>query len=145
MFKETIRSTRWRTLEAKGARPQRLLWASTGTKNPRYSDVMYVESLIGPDTIATVPPDTLRRFEDHGRISDALGVATVDDARRVMAALAAGGIDFADVNRMLEEEGIEKFNKAFDKLLGAIAQKRRAMPAATLEPEHGGRVAGSGL
>ena len=144
MFTEMTRSARWRALEAKGARPQRLLWASTGTKNPEYSDVMYVESLIGPDTIATVPPDTLRRFEDHGRISNALGASTAGDARRVMDALAAGGIDFADVNRTLEEEGIEKFARSFDKLLGAIAQKRRAMRGRAAEPEGTRTVAGGG-
>lgn len=126
-FLKITRSARWRALEAKGARVQRLLWASTGTKNPKYSDVMYVESLIGPDTIATVPPDTLRRFEDHGRISNALGAVTAGAARAVMDALATGGIDFADVNRTLEEEGIQNFARSFDKLLAAIAQKRRKL------------------
>jgi transaldolase len=130
-FTEITRSPRWRALEAKGAQRQRLLWASLGTKNPQYSDVMYVESLIGHDTVATIPPDTLTRFEDHGRVSDALGAAPDGDARRVMDALAAGGIDFADVNRMLEEEGIEKFTKSFDKLMGAIVQKRRSPPQTT--------------
>ncbi len=124
-FTELSRSARWRALEAKGARPQRLLWASTGTKNPEYSDVKYVESLIGPDTIATVPPDTLKRFEDHGRISNALDPRRAGEARRVIDALAAGGIDFADVNRTLEDEGIEKFARAFDELLAAIARARR--------------------
>jgi len=127
--KEIRRSARWRALETKGARFQRLLWASVGTKNPEYSDVMYVESLIGADTIVTIPPGTLTRFEDHGRISDALGAGTEGDARRVMAALAAGGIDFVDVNRTLEKEGIDKFTSSLDKLLDAIAQKRRALPA----------------
>jgi transaldolase len=130
-FTGLTRSPRWRRLEANGARPQRLLWASTGTKNPQYSDVKYVESLIGPDTIATVPPDTLKRFEDHGTVSNALNPAAAEDARRVLDALATGGIEFADVNRTLEDEGVEKFAKAFDKLLGAIAQKRTA---ATLAP-----------
>ena len=128
MFTEMTRTARWRALEAKGAQPQRLLWASTGTKNPEYSDVMYVESLIGSDTITTVPPDTLRRFEDHGRVSNALGASSAGDARRVMDALAAGGINFADVNRTLEQEGIEKFARSFDTLLAAIAHKRRVIP-----------------
>jgi transaldolase len=126
-FTEATRSERWLALEAKGAQRQRLLWASVGTKNPEYSDVMYMESLIGPDTITTVPPDTLRRFEDHGKISNTLGASSADDARHVMDALAAGGIDFADLNRTLEEEGIEKFARSFDAVLGAIAQKRRAL------------------
>jgi transaldolase len=129
MFTELIRSPRWKALEANGARPQRLLWASTGTKNPQYSDVLYVESLIAADTISTLPPDTLKRFEDHGTVANALTPAAADDGRRVMDALAAGGIDFADVNRTLEEEGIQKFAKAFDKLIGAIAKKRAASPA----------------
>lgn len=127
-FLGLTRSVRWRKLEAGGAQLQRLLWASTGTKNPAFSDVMYVESLIGRDTIATVPPDTLRRFEDHGHISDALSTSTEGDARRVTDALAAGGIDFADVNRTLEAEGVEKFAKSFATLLGAIAHKRFRSP-----------------
>lgn len=124
-FVEMTRTPRWKTLEKRGAKVQRLLWASTGTKNPRYSDVLYVDSLIGPDTIATIPPDTLKKFEDHGRISNALGSGSAESARHVMEALAAVGIDFAEVNRTLEEQGIEKFTRSFDKLLGAIAHKRR--------------------
>jgi transaldolase len=133
-FTEMTRTPRWRALEAKGAQLQRLLWASTGTKNPKYSDVMYVEALIGADTIATVPPDTLRRFEDHGRISHVLGSGTAEDARSVMDTLTAGGIDFADVNQTLEEEGIEKFATSFDKLLAAIDQKRRQISRRAKEP-----------
>ena len=115
------------SLEAQGARPQRLLWASTGTKNPEYSDVRYVDSLIGADTITTVPPATLRLFEDHGRISRTLGDDDAKDERRMLEALANGGIDFADVNRTLENEGIEKFVKSFDALLHVIAEKRLAL------------------
>ena len=124
-FVKMTRSARWRALEAKGAQRQRLLWASVGTKNPEYSDVMYVESLIGDDTVATIPPDTLTRFENHGRVANVLGAGTASDARRVMEALATGWIDFADVNRTLEAEGIEKFAKSFKELLGTIAQRRR--------------------
>jgi len=126
-FLEMARTDRWRVLEAKGAKPQRLLWASTGTKNPEYSDVLYVDSLIGPDTITTVPPATLRLFEDHGRVSRTLGEDDATEARRVMKALAEGGIDFADVNHTLEEAGIEKFMKSLDSLLDVIAGKRRAL------------------
>jgi transaldolase len=85
---------------------------------------MYVEPLIGPDTIATLPPETLAKFEDHGRVSTTLDAAGAGDSRRVMDALAAGGIDFGDVNRTLEREGIEKFARAFDALMAAIARKR---------------------
>lgn len=126
-FLEITRTARWRALEVKGARPQRLLWASTGTKNRQYSDVLYVESLIGPDTITTVPPDTLKLFDDHGRIARTLGDDAAASAQRVMDALTSGGIDFADVNHTLEEEGIEKFIKSFDALLDLIAKKRRAL------------------
>ena len=126
-FLELARTDRWRALEAKGGRPQRLLWASTGTKNPDYSDVLYVDSLIGPDTITTVPPATLRLFEDHGRVSRTLGEDDAPEARRVMKALADGGIDFADVTHTLESAGIEKFMKSFDSLLDVIASKRRAL------------------
>ena len=129
-FLEITHSARWRALEAKGARKQRLLWASTGTKNPDYSDVLYVESLIGPDTIATVPPETLELFEHHGAISPTLESDQMQDARRVMDALTDGGIDFGDVNSTLEEEGIEKFTKSLDRLLNVIAEKRNTPPAA---------------
>ena len=118
---------RIRKLEAKGARKQRLLWASTGTKNPAYSDVLYVETLIGPDTVATVPVETLKLFEDHGVVAQTLNTNTLSDARRVIDALAAGGIDFRDVTTTLEREGLEKFAKSFESLLGLIAQKRRSL------------------
>jgi transaldolase len=133
-FTEMTRTPRWRALEAKGAQLQRLLWASTGTKNPRYPAVMSVESLIGADTIATVPPDTLRRFEDHSQISNALSSGSAGDAQAVMDALAAGAIDFTDVNRTLEQEGIGKFTTSFDRLLAAIAKKRRQMSHRADEP-----------
>lgn len=126
-FGEISRSARWSALAAKGAKPQRLLWASTGTKNPAYSDVLYVESLIGPNTIATIPPDTLRLFEHHGGIVDALSRNNASDARRVIEALINGGIDLEDVNRTLEDEGIKKFAVSFEKVLGVIAAKRHVV------------------
>jgi transaldolase len=128
-FLEMTRSVRWRALEAKGARRQRLLWASMGTKNPAYSDVLYLESLIGPETIATVPPETLRLFQDHGRISNVLGDNTAGEARSVMNELAEAGIDFADVNRTLEDQGIDRFARSFDTLLAAIGRKRSFISA----------------
>jgi transaldolase len=123
-FLEITESARWQALEAKGAKKQRLLWASTGTKNPEYSDVLYVESLIGPDTIVTVPPETLTRFEHHGTIAPTLDGDQIRDAWRVMDRLADGGIDFREVNVTLEEEGIAKFVTSLDRLLSAIAEKR---------------------
>jgi len=89
--------------------------------------VLYVDSLIGSDTVATVPLETLKFFEDHGVVSQTLNANTLSEARRVMEALAAGGIDFNDVNKTLEREGVEKFVKSFDSLLGLIAQKRRSL------------------
>lgn len=129
-FLDSTRSARWRSLEDRGAKVQRPLWASTGTKNPQYSDVLYVESLIGPDTITTVPPDTLRLFEDHGVVARTLP-GDVDGARRTMNALEKGGIDFADVNRTLEKEGIAKFSRSLEKLLDVVGKKRIALAGAT--------------
>src|SRR5688572_17933753 len=139
-YEEMIKTDRWRRLEAEGARPQRLLWASTGTKNPSYSDVLYVESLIAPDTIATIPPQTLRLFEDHGVIARRLGYGIANDAEQVMDALAEGGIDLDDVNRTLENEGIDKFTKSFGRLLRLIGDKRKAFAREVLESLPGSLV-----
>jgi transaldolase/glucose-6-phosphate isomerase len=125
-FLELTRGARWRALQARGAKVQRPLWASTGTKNPAYSDVLYVETLIGANTITTVPPDTLRLFEHHGVVERTLP-GNVARAQQTMSALETAGIDFADVNRTLEEEGIEKFTRSFEKLLGVIGGKRRIL------------------
>ena len=129
-FVETTQSSRWRRLAASGARVQRPLWASTGTKNPAYSDVLYVETLIGADTVTTVPPDTLRLFQEHGTVKPTLS-DDPGDAPEVMEALATGGIDFGDVNRVLEEQGIEKFTVSFDKLLDVIREKRNTLAGAS--------------
>jgi len=126
-FMEITRTARWRALASRGAKPQRLLWASTGTKNRQYSDVLYVDSLIGPYTITTVPPRTLRLFNDHGRISQTLADDNARSAQHVIDALGKGGIDLADVNHTLEEAGIEKFIKSVDALIDMIAGKRRAL------------------
>ncbi len=125
-FRDRLKSPTWQRLASAGAKPQRLLWASTGTKDPTYSDVLYVDSLIGPDTINTMPPATLQLFEDHGTVRRTLP-EDVSEARRVMDRLAAGGVDFADVTRTLEEDGIEKFAKSFEALLGVIGTKRKAL------------------
>ncbi len=125
-FRDLLKSTNWQRLASMGARPQRLLWASTGTKNPRYSDVLYVDSLIGPDTINTMPPATLQLFEDHGTVRRTLP-DDASEAHLVMERLAAGGVDFADVTRALEDDGIEKFIKSFESLLSVIGNKRKAL------------------
>jgi transaldolase len=118
-YLERIDTPEWRALEAQGARPQRLLWASTGTKNPDYVDTMYVEPLIGPDTVNTMPVGTLNAYRDHGdpatRITDGL-----DDARERLAALAELGIDLDAVTGKLETEGVEKFITPFESLMATL-------------------------
>jgi transaldolase / glucose-6-phosphate isomerase len=118
-----IASPRWRALAAAGATPQRLLWASTGTKDPAFSDVLYVETLIGPDTVNTMPPATLAAFRDHGNVAATLA-ADVEASRRVLAESERLGLDLDGVTDGLIVEGVEKFSQAFDALLGAVAGKR---------------------
>ena len=122
IFKEIFGSDRFRKLAARGARAQRLLWASTSTKNPDYSDVKYVEALIGPDTVDTAPLETLDAYRDHGEPEARLEQG-VEEARRVLERLPELGIDIDKVTRQLEDEGVEKFNKPFDKLMEALTQK----------------------
>jgi transaldolase/glucose-6-phosphate isomerase len=133
-FRDFLTRPQWQRLASAGARPQRLLWASTGTKNPGYSDVLYVDSLIGPDTINTMPPATLQLFEDHGTVRPTLP-DDASEAHLVMDRLAAGGVDFDDVTRALEDDGIEKFAKSFEALLAVIGEKRKAL-AAPAPPRH---------
>ena len=122
IYKEIFGSDRFRKLAARGARAQRLLWASTSTKNPDYSDVKYVEALIGPDTVDTAPLETLDAYRDHGEPEARLEQG-VEEARRVLERLPELGIDIDKVTRQLEDEGVEKFNKPFDKLMEALTQK----------------------
>ncbi|MGY2048282.1 bifunctional transaldolase/phosoglucose isomerase [Methylobacterium sp. JK268] len=125
-YKRLFSGQRWEALAAKGAHPQRLLWASTGTKNKAYSDVLYVEELIGPDTVNTIPPATMDAFRDHGRVRASLE-EDVGGAERVLAQLARTGIDLDAVARDLVREGVGLFVDAADKLLGAVAGKRAQM------------------
>lgn len=127
IYKLVFSSERFKKLEEKGAKPQRLLWASTSSKNPAFPDVKYVESLIGPKTVDTIPMETLEAFRDHGvaqsRLEDDL-----DQATSVLAKLKEVGIDIDAITKKLEEEGIEKFNTPYNKLLQAIdVQKKKAM------------------
>lgn len=121
-FKRIAASDRWQGLEAQGARVQRLLWASTSTKNPDYDDVMYIEPLIGPHTVNTLPDDTIDAFADHGKVAATLEEG-VDDARRTMESLAVLGIDFAQVAAQLENEGVQKFIEPYDALNAALEGK----------------------
>jgi transaldolase len=135
-FLDITRNVRWRALEALGAKIQRPLWASTGTKNARYSDVLYVESLIGPRTITSVPLDTLRAFEDHGTVERTLP-EDASTAQLLMNALEADGINFAEVNRTLEEEGIDKFTRSLDRSVAAVGEKRQALSRRGTPPRAG--------
>jgi transaldolase len=121
-FKEIFHSSRWSRLAEKGARIQRVLYGSTGTKDPAYSDVMYVENLIGADTINTVPRETLKAFMDHGRVAPTLE-ANLEEARAQLGQLAELGIDLEEVGAQLLDEGIEKFIEPYDALIRKIAQK----------------------
>ncbi|WP_298254363.1 bifunctional transaldolase/phosoglucose isomerase [Bradyrhizobium sp.] len=122
-YKDLFSGARWEKLAAKGAKPQRLLWASTGTKNKDYSDVLYVEELIGANTVNTVPPATLDAFRDHGKLRDSLE-ENVDDARRVLAELEKSGISLDAITEELVKDGVKLFADAADKLYGAVAHKR---------------------
>ncbi|MCA9708097.1 MAG: bifunctional transaldolase/phosoglucose isomerase [Myxococcales bacterium] len=124
IFQEIVASERWQALAAQGARPQRLLWASTGTKNPAYSDVKYVDELCGPDTVNTVPPQTFDAFRDHGTAAPAL-LADADQAQAVLDELDAVGVRFDEVTAVLLERGVTLFEDAIDTLLATIAGMQR--------------------
>ena len=122
IFKELFGSQRFSKLASQGARVQRLLWASTGTKDLNYSDVKYVEALIGPDTVNTAPPEPLDAYRDHGDPKARLEQG-VEKARWVLERLPELGISIDDVTRQLEDEGVERFNKPFDNLMETLAQR----------------------
>jgi transaldolase len=126
LFLEQFSGPRWAALVAKGARAQRPLWASTGTKNPAYSDVKYVEELIGPDTVNTVPPATLDAFRDHGKVVRSVDV-DADAARTALKLLAAHGIELNQVTDQLLAEGLASFQKSFDTLIAGLEGKAKAL------------------
>jgi transaldolase len=128
-YKEIFAGPRWEALAAEGATPQRCLWASTSTKNPEYRDVMYVEELIGSETVNTMPKETIEAFQDHGVVRPTLEEG-LDEARQLFEELAAAGVDYDDVTRVLEEEGVQKFADSFRDLLDGIAAKRGQLVSA---------------
>jgi transaldolase len=128
-WQEVFAGERWAALEAKGASKQWCLWASTSTKNPAYRDVLYVEELIGPETINTMPEETIKAFQGHGEVALTLEQG-VDEARRLFEELEAAGVDVDDVTRVLEEEGVQKFADSFDELLEGIRAKRGELVSA---------------
>ena len=132
IYKAIFSSDRFRNLEARGARSQRVLWASTGTKNPAYSDVKYVEPLIGLETVNTMPLETIHAYRDHGKPEARLEEA-VSEAGRVLDQLPSMGIDLNAVTQQLEEEGVEKFNQPYDRLMASLEKQRAAARAETAD------------
>jgi transaldolase len=128
-YKELHADERWEALAAKGARTQRCLWASTSTKNPAYRDVMYVEELIGPETVDTMPEETIRAFQDHGEVALTLE-RDVDEAHRVFERVAEAGVDYDDLVAVLEKEGVQKFSDSFAELLEGVRGKRGELVSA---------------
>jgi transaldolase len=128
-YNEIFAGERWEALAAKGATPQRCLWASTSTKNPAYRDVLYVEELIGPMTVNTMPEETIEAFQDHGEVAPTLEQG-IDEARRVFEEIEQAGVDYADVTDTLEREGVEKFADSFSELLEGIRSKSGELAAA---------------
>jgi transaldolase len=126
-FKRLFGSERWRALEAQGARVQRPLWASTSTKNPLYHDTRYVEPLIGPHTVNTMPAETIAAFADHGKVVANTVEADVEAAHRILRDLEGVGIDFHCVTWQLQNEGVQKFIEPYDALMQALTAKRQAL------------------
>jgi transaldolase len=131
-FEQIFRSERFAPLAAAGARVQRPLWASTSVKNPAYRDVMYVEELVGPDTVNTMPRPTIEAFLDHGVVRRSVDT-DLDEARQTWAALAEAGIDLTAATDQLEEEGIATFVKSYDALIEGVRGKRSQMTAAVAD------------
>ena len=129
-YLKTFTGPRWDFLAGKGAHPQRCLWASTSTKNPAYRDVMYVEELIGPDTVNTMPLETVEAFQDHGEVRGDTVLEGVDEARRLLDDLAEAGVDYDDVTATLEAEGVQKFSDSFEEIVESVHEKRGALQAA---------------
>jgi len=123
IYKRVFSGERWEKLAAQGAKPQRLLWASTSSKNPSFKDTKYVEALIGADTVDTVPLETIEAFRDHGIVANTLEQG-LDKATETLERIKAAGIDIDKITQQLEDEGIEKFNKPFEKLLQAIEDQK---------------------
>jgi transaldolase len=125
-YTEVFATDRWQALADAGAHPQRPLWASTSTKNPEYRDVMYIEQLVAPGTVNTMPESALVAFEDHGEVRGDTITSSYASARQVMADLAEQGVDFDDVTQVLEDEGVEKFEASWLELLDGVQKSLKA-------------------
>jgi transaldolase len=131
VFQEIFAGSAWDELAARGAQVQRPLWASTSTKNPRYRDVRYVEELIGPDTVNTLPPATLEAFKDHGRVTRTLDTPeALERARQTMRSLQEIGIDMAEVTLQLQRDGVKSFADSYDQLIQTLEERRRTLARA---------------
>jgi transaldolase len=128
-YEELFSGSRWEPLAEKGATKQRCLWASTSTKNPAYRDVLYVEELIGPETVNTMPEETIKAFQDHGEVALTLE-RDLDEAKRVFERIAEVGVDYDDVVVTLEQEGVQKFSDSFAELLDGVRAKRGELVSA---------------
>jgi transaldolase len=129
-FLETFRGPRWEFLAGKGATTQRCLWASTSTKNPKYPDTLYVDDLVGPETVNTMPLETIEAFQDHGVVRGDTVLEGIDEAQELFAAIKEAGVDYDDVTAVLEMEGVQKFADSFDAIMESIKSKRSALAAA---------------
>ena len=143
-YGELFEGPRWNSLSYLGAQTQRVLWASTGTKNPEYRDVLYVEELIGPDTVNTLPPATLAAFRDHGIVRPSL-VEDLEGAAETMSQLAKEGIPIKEVTDLLLEQGLQLFSDAFDKLLAAVRQRSGMVVSGMVDLDTSTEPANSGL
>jgi transaldolase len=128
-YLDAFSGPRWDYLAGKGATPQRVLWASTSVKNPAYPDTLYVEELIGPDTVNTMPEETIMAYQDHGKPQPRLG-RDLDDAKSLLEKLARAGVDYDDVTDTLEREGVEKFAEAFEQLMQSLREKQQTLAPA---------------
>ena len=128
-YKEIFTGPDWEELKAAGASAQRCLWASTSAKNPAYRDVIYVEQLIGPETVNTMPRETIEALQDHGQITSTLEQG-VDDARRTLEYFDNAGVDYQEVVDALEREGVQKFADSFKELFEGVSAKREQFAAA---------------
>jgi transaldolase len=126
----TFAGPRWEYLEGKGATKQRCLWASTSTKNPAYRDVMYVEDLIGPETVNTMPLETIQAFQDHGEVNGDTVLEGIDEARDLLVQLEKVGVSYDGVVETIEAEGVQKFADSFDQIIEEVRAKRGALAAA---------------
>jgi transaldolase len=128
-YLEAFSGTRWEYLVGKGASPQRVLWASTSTKNRAYPDTLYVDELLGPDTVNTMPEETIKAYQDHGSPQERLR-SELDEAHALLAELERVGVDYGDVTETLEREGVEKFSESFAQLLGSLRAKQESLAPA---------------